>query len=434
MGKQSINQRIAPEVTPVRVSSVTSNVLAAIRGRGAPVSKAEIIRLTDLSLATVTEHVEILCASGLLREEDFGASSGGRKPKLYGFNPEAGHILAVDLESTHVRVVITDFGLRILHDVSSDDIDVTRGPEDTLGRIRALAFDLMTAGNVDPSSIKGLGMGLPGPVSFTEALPSSLSLMPGWENFPVRAYWKAYLECPTYVDNNVYTMALGERAIDPANAPANMIFVKIGNGIGAGIITGGQVYRGATEHAGEIGHINIGHDRLCYCGNRGCLEAVAGGRAIAAAAEAQARDGRSERLAGLLAAKKKLSLPDVISAAEDSDSIAVALIRESGGAVGGVLAGLVNFFNPSHIVVGGSVSLAGDVLLASVRQAIYQYSLPLSTRTLTIRHSFAGARAGVVGAAILALDQAIARHSLQPVDDTASGGSRRVLSHAGQNG
>lgn len=419
----------------MRMSSVTAGVLAAIRGKGEPLSKAEIIRLTDLSLATVTEHVDILCTAGLLREEDYGASSGGRRPKLYGFNPEAGYILAADIESTHVRVVITDFGLRIVHDVSADDIDVTHGPEETLGRIRKLALKLMSSGKIDPSRIKGLGMGLPGPVSFTEALPSSLSLMPGWENFPIRAFWKESLRCPVYVDNNVYTMALGERAIDPANAPANMIFVKIGNGIGAGIVTGGQVYRGATEHAGEIGHTNIGHDRLCYCGNRGCLEAVAGGRAIAARAEEEAKSGRSERLAKVLAVKKKLSLADVIGAAEDSDSIAVALLRESGSAVGTVLAGLVNFFNPSHIVVGGGVSQAGDVLLAAVRQAIYQHSLPLSTRTLTIRHSVAGSRAGILGAAILALNEAIAQLAPQPpVAMMADRKAPRAPSRAGRHG
>jgi glucokinase-like ROK family protein len=400
------------------MSPITVRVLAAVRSQGAALSKADIVRLTDLSLATVTEHVELLRANGLLREQEFGASSGGRKPKLYGFNAEAGCLVAIDLESTHVNVALADFGLSILHHASSDDVDVARGPEATLQNIRDVVLGVLKAAGVKAARVKGIGMGLPGPVSFSQALPSSLPLMPGWENYPVREFWRPTFSCPVFVDNNVYTMALGERAIDPPNAPNNMIFVKVGNGIGAGIICDGAMHRGATEHAGEIGHINIGHDTLCYCGNRGCLEAVAGGRAIAMQAEGHARAGRSERLAAILTEKKRLSLADVIRAVQQSDPIAVALIRESGNAIGGVLASLANFFNPSHIVVGGGVAEAGDYLIAAIRQAIYQHSLPLVTRTLVIRQSSVGRQAGVIGAATLALDHAL-REASTPASTVA---------------
>ncbi len=395
-------------------------VLAAVRGRNGSVAKAEIVRLTELTLATVTEHVECLVGCGLLREVEFGQSTGGRRPKLYGFNADAGRIVAIDLESTFVRVALTDFNSRILQQAESDEIDVSRGPEATLGEIDDIVSGVIRAAGANPSQVKGIGMGLPGPVSFTDALPSSLSIMPGWENYPIRAFWKRRFECPSYVDNNVYTMALGERTHEAHKSPTELIFVKIGNGIGAGIIRDGKVYRGATEHAGEIGHINIGHVERCYCGNRGCLEAFAGGRAIAARAEVEARAGRSERLATMLAEKKKLGLRDVVKALEESDPVAVALIRESGNAIGRVLAGLVNFANPSHIVVGGGASQVGDVFLAAIRQAIYQHALPLVTRQLRIEHSAVGPNAGLIGAALLALDNAI------PTNFAASRGSNRA--------
>lgn len=393
--------------TTLSLSVVSQRVLAVVRGAGSPVAKAEIVRVADLSLATVTEHVDLLVACNLLREEEFGLSSGGRRPKLYGFNADAGRILAVDLESTHVRVALTDFAPRILTQIESDDVDVAQGPETTLNTIHDLARHVLQAAGAKPRDVKGLGIGLPGPVTFTAGLPSSLSIMPGWENYPVRSFWKSKFDCPSYVDNNVYTMALGERTHEAHRTPTELIFVKIGNGIGAGIILDGTVYRGATEHAGEIGHTNIGHMELCYCGNRGCLEAFAGGRAIAARAEIEARAGRSERLAAILAEKKKLGLRDVIRALEESDPIAVALIRDSGNAIGRVLAGLVNYTNPSHIVVGGGVSQVGDVLLAAIRQSIYQNALPLLTRRLIIEHSAVGPNAGLLGAALLALDHAI---------------------------
>ena len=389
------------------LSPVTMRVLAAARGQQGAIAKADIVRATDLTLATVTEHVEMLVGRGLLREEEFGLSSGGRRPKLYGFNADAGRVIAVDLESTFVRVAITDFGPRILAQAESDAVDVADGPEATLARVNELAGKVLKAANARPGDVKAIGMGLPGPVSFTDGLPSSLSIMPGWEDYPVRAFWKPHFNCPSYVDNNVYTMAAGERTHEAHKTPTELIFVKIGNGIGAGIIRDGVVYRGATEHAGEIGHTNIGHVELCYCGNRGCLEAYAGGRAIAARAEVEARAGRSQRLAAILAEKKKLSLRDVIKALEESDPIAVTLIRDSGNAIGRVLAGLVNFSNPSHIVIGGGVSQVGDVLLAAIRQSIYQHALPLLTRRLAIEHSAVGQNAGLIGAALMALDQSI---------------------------
>ncbi len=216
-------------------------------------AKADIVRLTDLSLATVSEHVDLLCQAGLLREEEFGASSGGRRPKLFGFNPKAGHIIAIDLESTHMRVAVTDFGLRILNSEESFDVDVAEGPEATLTRIKDLAFSVLAKAGIDRRGIKALGIGLPGPVSFSDGLPSSLSIMPGWESYQVRDFWKKHFDCASFIDNNVYTMALGERWRDPADARETMIFVKIGNGIGAGIVCNGEVFRGATEHAGEIG-------------------------------------------------------------------------------------------------------------------------------------------------------------------------------------
>lgn len=383
--------------------SVSERVLAAVRGQSSAIAKADIVRLTELSLATVSEHVDLLCESGLLREEKLGASSGGRRPKLYGFNPEAGYIVAIDLESNHVRVALTDFGLRIIRSDESYEIDVAEGPEATLGKISTIVLSLLEAAGVKRQAIKALGIGLPGPVSFSDGLPSSLSIMPGWENYPVNRFWRQHFDCPSFIDNNVYTMALGERA-GGGDARETMIFVKIGNGIGAGIVCDGEVFRGATEHAGEIGHTDTGHGGLCYCGNRGCLDAYAGGRAIAARAEVLARDGHSERLKAVLAERGKLTWRDVVKALEEADQVAVDIIRDSGIAIGGVLAALVNFFNPSRIVIGGGVSQVGDVMLAAIRQKIYQHALPLTTRRLVVEHSSVGVNAGLIGAAVLALD------------------------------
>ena len=315
---------------------------------------------------------------------------------MYGFNAKAGCIAAIDLESVRVNVAIVDFGLRILHEASSDDIDVTRGPEATLSHIKNLVMEALRAAGVRPALVRGIGMGVPGPVSFRRALPTSLSLMPGWERYPIREFWKAHFACPVYADNNVYTMALGRTRARSVVGAARHDLRQDRQRHRRWHLCDGEIYRGATEHAGEIGHTNIGHDILCYCGNRGCLEAIAGGRAIARQAEEHARAGNSEGLAAVLESKGGLGFGDVIKAVHESDPIAVALIRESGNAIGRVLAGVVNFFGPSHIVIGGRVAQAGDALLAAIRQSVYQYALPLSTRTLTIKKSAVGAQVGVL--------------------------------------
>jgi predicted NBD/HSP70 family sugar kinase len=394
-------------------------ILKTLRLSKEPVSKAELVRRTNYNLATVTGYVETLLKSRLALETEKGLSSGGRKPQLLTFNAEAGKIVAIDLESNHVRIGLTDLRCNLVRVVSSADIDVATGPRDVLERIKKLIVDLIRDQRKKASNIRGVGMGIPGPAKHSAGLAASLSIMPGWDGFPIAEFWRHAFNCPCQIDNNVYTMALGERTVDSDAESDNMIFVKLGNGIGAGIICNGRPYRGATETAGEVGHISMGHDTLCYCGNRGCLEAFAGGRAIAARAEKLARDGKSKVLAGKLGRKRHLSLADVIQAVDDQDPAAVELIRECGDAIGGVLAGLVNFYNPSRIVIGGVGVPVGDVLLASIRQAVYRSSLPLATRDLRIQNSSLGINAGLVGAAILTVDEAV-RHAFAVANHKAN--------------
>jgi len=404
--------------------NVTEQVLKAIRLSKEPVSKAELVRRTNYNLATVTGHVETLLRSQLALEADKGASSGGRKPQLLTFNAEAGNIVAIDLESTHVRIGLTDLRCNLRQAVSSDDIDVARGPRDVLDRIEGLIVSLLRDQQIKGSKIRGIGMGVPGPVKHSAGLAASLPIMPGWDGFPIADFWRRTFDCPCHIDNNVYTMALGEQAIESDAGSDSMILVKLGNGIGAGIICDGRPYRGATEMAGEVGHINIGHDALCYCGNRGCLEAFAGGRAIAARGEQLAREGKSKILASKLARRKHLAFADVIQAVNDQDPAAVELMRECGSALGNVLAGLVTFYNPSRVIIGGVGAEVGDVLLASIRQAVYRGALPLSTRDLKIANSALGADAGLVGAAILTVDDAV-RHALSAATEKSNGRSGR---------
>jgi predicted NBD/HSP70 family sugar kinase len=194
----------------------------------------------------------------------------------------------------------------------------------------------------------------------------------------------------------------------------NVVVIKIGTGIGAGIISSGRLHRGAQGSAGDVGHIQVIDDPavICRCGNIGCLEALAGGEALGRAGEAAARDGRSARLRAAFDQRGGLTAEDVARAASFGDPVAVALLQSAGRRVGSMLAGIVNFFNPSLIVIGGGVANSPDQLMAAIRETIYRRSLPLATRELLVQRSLLGGLAGVIGASAMVVDQLFAREVL----------------------
>jgi predicted NBD/HSP70 family sugar kinase len=243
-------------------------------------------------------------------------------------------------------------------------------------------------------------------VSFREGVPVAPPIMPGWDQFPVRSVLSQHLGAPVLVDNDVNIMALGEMHSGLSRSVKDFLFVKIGTGVGCGVVVDGSVYRGVSGSAGDIGHIRIEDDGpVCACGNTGCLESFFSGAALARDALDAARSGRSSVLADRLAQVGSLTAADVSGAAGEGDPVAVEMIRDGGQRLGFLLAGLVSFFNPGMVVIGGGVAAGlGHPLLAEVRSVVYRRSLPLATGNLPIVLSEMGAEAGVVGAARMISD------------------------------
>jgi glucokinase-like ROK family protein len=256
-----------------------------------------------------------------------------------------------------------------------------------------------------PGQILGIGVGVPGPVDFARGVLVAPPLMPDWQDFPIRDFFKEFFPSVyVVVDNDVNIMALGEqRAGDGANVD-HFIFIKIGTGIGAGIISNGKIHRGSDGCAGDIGHVCVDKDGpICRCGNTGCLEAMAAGPAIVEKAMQAAQNGSSPLLSQMRKANGGILRPeDVNAACREADQAALEIIRSSGQMVGDVLATLVNFFNPSHIFIGGGIANFGNHLLVAIRQAVLRRSLPLATTRLSINFSRAGADTGITGAVALA--------------------------------
>lgn len=376
-------------------------------------SRSDLVARTGLSRSIVAQRVTELLDRGLVVEGDPGPSTGGRPPRQLTFRADAGHVLVADLGASSIDVAVTTLDGRILghHD---EPASIADGPDVVLGRVEELFGQLLATTRGLPGRIWGIGIAVPGPVEYGTGRPISPPIMPGWDGYPVRERFADRYDAPVWVDNDVNVLALGEWRSGIGAGYDNVVVVKVGTGIGAGIIADGRLHRGAQGSAGDVGHIQVTEDRavVCRCGNVGCLEAMAGGGAIARDGEAAARDGRSLRLREALDRRGAVTAEDVARAASFGDPVAVELLQAAGHRIGLMLAGVVNFFNPSLVIIGGGVAQSGDVLLAAIREAVYARSLPLATRDLLIRRSSLGGLAGVIGASSMVVDQLFARESL----------------------
>lgn len=381
------------------------SVLDEIRS-GRCETRPQLILRTGLTRAVVVQRISELLAHGLVQEGDLSTSTGGRAPRKLAFRSDLGRVLAADVGATSVAVGLADISGRLIQH-HEEPADIAQGPHVVLERVRQLFDELIAADGGGADKLWGIGIGLPGPVEFSSGQPISPPIMPGWDRFPVRDVFAERYRAPVWVDNDVNLMALGEVSAGAAQDLDVVVFVKIGVGIGAGIVVRGELLRGAQGCAGDVGHIQVTDDPsvVCRCGKLGCLEALAGGAAIGRRAETAARSGRSSALAEILTARGRLSAEDVGQAANHGDAAARELITSSGHLVGSMLAGVVNVINPSVVVIGGGVANTGDPLLASIREMVYARSLPLATRDLQIRTSSLPTTGGVIGATTMVLDQ-----------------------------
>ncbi|MEV0649048.1 ROK family transcriptional regulator [Phytomonospora sp. NPDC050363] len=372
---------------------------------GVPRTRSELAAVTGLARSTVTARVDALLASGLIGPSGEAVSTGGRPPTTFAFNPAARATLAADLGATHARIAVTDLAGAVLAEHRAD-LDIALGPVPILDWVVEHGLELLARTGRGPADLLGVGIGLPGPVEHSTGRAVNPPIMPGWDGFDVPGHVGDRLPGRVLVDNDVNIMALGEHYTQWRDA-GHLLFVKAATGIGCGIIADGQVFRGAQGAAGDMGHIQVtaSGDTPCRCGNTGCLEAVASGAAIATRLATEGFDTHTAL--------------DVVELARAGSVEALRHIRQAGRDIGEVLAAAVNLFNPSIIVIGGSLALAGDHLLAGVREVIYQRSLPLATQHLRIAQSKTGERAGAIGAGIMVINDGL---SAGRVDALVSGG------------
>ena len=372
---------------------------------GTATTRQELERRSELGRAVVADRLATMIELGLLKEGELGQATGGRAPRQMQFRQDAGSLLVSAIDQSSIALGIADLNGQLLvehHEAAQLDA----GPEVILDRLSTI-FDWLLKETEKPAPW-GIGLALPGPIEKPagdfEAVPV-LQTLQSWQGFPFLEHLSARFGVPIFARSGVQTMTMGEAKAGAGRGLADIIYVKLGRSISAGLISEGKLHRGAQGAAGMIGHSRVGNDPL---------EAVAGADAITREGMAAAEDGRSPYLTQTLERQGDLSVVDVGHAAQLGDLFCVELLGRCGRMVGEALAPLANLINPALIVVGGVVAESGgDSLLAGIREAVYRQSHPLVSRDLQIMRSQMGASSGLVGAAQVVVAELFAPTMLQ---------------------
>ncbi|RCV47547.1 ROK family protein [Marinitenerispora sediminis] len=373
-----------------------AQVLGLFRTRGSQ-TRADVIAATGMARSTVNQRLEALLSAGLLCSAGENASTGGRRAERFAFDADAGRLLVADIGASGLRTALCDLGGRVLAE-RTEEIPVTRGPEPVLKAVdeHFARLPLPRTGPGGGPALRGVAVSVPGPVEFEAGRAVSPPIMLGWDGFDIAGHVRRRYGVTALVDNDVNVMAFGEHRAGPPGV-GHLFMLKVGTGVGSGIIADGRILRGAQGAAGDIGHLPArleeppspgAEPALCRCGNVGCVEAYAGGWAFA-----------RDLFPGLADEETVNAVPEALRLLRSGDHHAIRLARRSGRILGEAVAGAVSLLNPAVVVVGGQFALTGEHVLTGIREVVYRRSLPLATRSLVIRPAALGKRSGVIGLA-----------------------------------
>jgi len=379
--------------------------LDLIRFSGTGMSRTDLADQMGLTRAAVSLIVKELVESSVVQEAESRSAPNGRPPIVLEVNPNYGLVGAIDMGATHMSIALADFTARI-HQEADFPFDIKDKPEVCLTRANQNLQEMLAAHGLSISDLSAVGIGVPGPVITEAGAVFAPPIMPGWDRYPIRASLEKMWELPVTLNNDAELGALGEWAYGAGRGEKNIAYIKVGSGVGAGLILNRQIYGGTTGAAGEIGHLTIDENGpLCNCGNRGCLEAFAGGHAIARQGQALAKSGKRTLLANI--PPEKITALEVAEAARRGDLYAQEILHRAGTYIGIAIAGLINLFNPSVVIVGGGVAQVGDIMTAPIRQAVRERAMRASEQSVRITTGTLGRRSVLIGATVQAVNVAI---------------------------
>lgn len=355
-----------------------------------PSTQAELARGTGLSTATVSNIVRDMAAKGVVATSP--VTSSGRRALLVQLTDTGDIAVGVDFGRRHVRIVLTTLG----YDVIAEEQVALEPGYDVLGAVREASrlLDRMLAeGGHDRESVLAVGVGIPGPIDRRTGTVLQGAILPEWVGITRRELEDVF-GFPVVVDNDANLGALAEVTWGANRGERNLIFVKIGTGIGAGLILNGQPYYGFLGITGELGHTPVAeHGVICRCGNRGCLETIA---------------STSVMLESLGRGDGARTASDILRRGLDKDPAVLRVVSDAGTAIGQAIGNIANVINPELVLIGGPLVGLGDALLDPIRHGIRQNAIPIIAGTTTVRISSLGDRAESLGAAAIVIKGALA--------------------------
>ena len=370
-------------------------VLQALQVLGVT-SRADLARRTGLSRSTVSTIVAGLQAEGIVVDRDPDpdvrvAGGGGRPPALIALDPGAGLAIGIDFGKRHLAVALADLSHELVAEEWRDMPD-DYAAEEGMERAAELVELLLDGAGAESGRVLGVGMGLPGPVHRSGVVGSS-AILPGWAGTHAAERMGARLDMKVWLRNDANLGALAESVWGAGRGVGGLVYLKLATGIGAGIVLDGRLFEGAGGTAGEIGHTSLDETGdICRCGSRGCLETYASGTAIASLLS---------RSLG-----ETLTLDDVLERAVRGEPGCRRALADAGRHIGAAVADLCNLINPERIVVGGSMAVAGDMLLDPLREAVGLRAIPSAAEDVQIVPGELGERAELLGAVALVLHEA----------------------------
>lgn len=308
--------------------------------------------------------------------------------------------IGIDVGGTNVKIALVDNKGKIIYS-NSIPTRAEMGYEYTINNMKEAITELIKETKSDPKNIESIGFGFPGQIDYQKGIVRLAPNIPGWVDVPIAEIMEKEFGIPTRVDNDVRCAALGELNYGAGQGCENLICITVGTGIGSGLVINGKLVRGASNAAGEIGHIKLDMNGgpLCGCGDRGCLEAFASGPSIVAMAEEYIKGGKSTKY-------RELANPDITpyivsEAAKQGDPVAKRIFTIVGEYIGIGLASVVNLLNPEKIIIGGGVAAAGDLLLTPIKESLIKRAMPIAGSAVEIVPAQLGNSAGVIGASLL---------------------------------
>ncbi len=309
--------------------------------------------------------------------------------------------IGVDIGGTNIKIALVDLEGKIVYS-NTTPTRAEMGYEAGVNNIKQAIKDLMQETGADNKTIDAIGFGLPGQIDYKGGFVKNLPNIPGWVNIPLAKIIEEEFNIPTRLDNDVRCAALGELNFGAGKGCENLICITVGTGIGSGIVLNGKLVRGASNAAGEIGHIkmSLNDGPLCGCGDYGCFEAYASGPSIVTMAKEYISGGKSAKYKEM--ATDGIITPYVVAqAALQGDSVSIQIFKQIGTIIGVGLSSVVNLLNPEKIIIGGGVADAGDILLEPIRKTILERAMPIQAGAVQIVPAQLANAAGVIGASLL---------------------------------